>query len=239
MARWRVLTWNIRGSHRPDLALIGEVIAGQRPDVVLLQEVRRSQAVRLAQRLGSHVYWARKHYPWTPVLWWLAEGLAVLSPRPVTDGRVVTLTPDISSWIHRHRVVVAATVAPTDSEVDSEVDSHLRVYNVHLSTDDRLGRIGEAERVQVLINVERPALCVMGGDLNDTPAAEIVAALAPAGLVDPGGTLTNPAGAPTARIDYVLVPRDVEVTDRWTPEGADQWGDLSDHLPVVVEFIDH
>ena len=41
---------------------------------------------------------------------------------------------------------------------------------------------------------------------------------------------------PNQRIDYVLVPHDAIVTATHTPAGGDAWRDLSDHLPVLVEF---
>jgi len=38
------------------------------------------------------------------------------------------------------------------------------------------------------------------------------------------------------RIDYVLVPETATVTSRITPIGGEPWHQLSDHLPVLVEF---
>ena len=194
----------------------------------MLQEVRRGQALRLARILGHRVRWTRKHYPYTPLLWWLAEGLAILSPGTIDDARRVTLTPDVSSWIYRHRVILAATVTVGDAT--------LRFYNTHFSANDPQRRIAQAELVAALMTTEAHDAAVVGGDLNDTPAVEIIATLATVGVVDPGGELTNPADAPEHRIDYLLVPHTATVTESWTPAGGPQWDELSDHLPVAVAF---
>jgi endonuclease/exonuclease/phosphatase family metal-dependent hydrolase len=49
MTGWRVMTWNLLGSHDPDLGGIAAVIREHEPDVVALQEVRRTQARGLAR----------------------------------------------------------------------------------------------------------------------------------------------------------------------------------------------
>src|SRR3954469_16173259 len=77
MTTWRVLTWNILGSHRPNLDVLAEVIVGYSPDVIALQEIRRRQAKVLARRLDWRFVWTRKHYPLSPLVWWRAEGLAI------------------------------------------------------------------------------------------------------------------------------------------------------------------
>ena len=106
---WRVMTWNIRGAAQPDLDRIAAAIREQRPDVVALQEVRRHQARAIAETLEWQHVWARKHYPFSPALWWLAEGLAIVAPHELTDRVARTLTPGAPTWTYRHRVVLAAT----------------------------------------------------------------------------------------------------------------------------------
>ena len=77
MTTWRVMTWNLHGSARPDLTLIAQAVGRATPDVVALQEVRRSQAMGLAARLGWEHEWVFKHNGYWP-LWWRAEGLAIM-----------------------------------------------------------------------------------------------------------------------------------------------------------------
>ncbi len=110
MTTWRVLTWNILGSHRPNIDVIGEVMASYAPDVVAVQEIRHRQARSLARRLGWKVVWTRKHYPYTPLVWWRAEGLAIATPHAVSELVTITISPGVSTWTHRHRVAMAATL---------------------------------------------------------------------------------------------------------------------------------
>jgi endonuclease/exonuclease/phosphatase family metal-dependent hydrolase len=226
MTTWRVLTWNILGAHSPNLDVISEVISGYLPDVAALQEVQRRQARALARRLGWRVVWTRKHYPYSPLVWWRAEGLAILTPREVSELISKSISPGVSTWIFKHRVAMAATVTRTDDV--------LRVVNTHLASHDADERIAQARRVVALIGDRRPA--VVAGDFNSPNEVEVIREFGVAELVDPAGDFTNPSIAPNQRLDYVLVPASATVTARLTPEGGEQWAQLSDHLPVLVEF---
>lgn len=228
MTTWRVLTWNILGSHLPNLDVITGVITGSAPDVVAMQEVQHRQARGLARRLGWRVVWARKHYPYSPLLWWRAEGLALLSPHSVGEMVTASITPGVSTWTYRHRIVMAATLT-RDGDA-------LRVANTHLSSDNPDDRIAQARRVVEHLGDRSPA--VVAGDLNTDAdeAIEVLREFGVAGLVDPGGEASSPSIAPAHRLDYVLVPRSAEVDLRITPEGGEHWNTLSDHLPVIVEF---
>ena len=227
MTTWRVLTWNILGARQPNLDVITEVIAGYAPDVVALQEVQRRQTRGLARRLGWKVVWTRKHYPYSPLVWWRAEGLAVMTPHVVSDLISISISPGVSTWTYLHRVAMAATV--TRPEADA-----LRVINTHLASHDADQRIAQARRVVPLIGDHRPA--VVAGDLNAMDEVEVIREFGAVGLVDPGGDYSNPSIAPVQRLDYVLVPESATVTSLLTPEGGERWHQLSDHLPVLVEF---
>ena len=226
MTTWRVLTWNILGSRQPNLDVISEVIAGYSPDVVALQEVQQRQARGLARRLRWHVIWTRKHYPFTPLLWWRAEGLAILTPESVGEMISVSISPGTSTWTYRHRVAMAATV--------TRGGEALRTINTHLASHDADDRIAQARRVAAIIGARRPA--VVAGDLNAVDEVEVIREFGTAGLMDPGGDSSNPSIAPVRRLDYVLVPESATVTARLTPDGGERWHTLSDHLPVLVEF---
>lgn len=226
MTTWRVLTWNILGSQHPNLDVITEVIASYAPDVVAMQEVQHRQARGLARRLAWRTVWTRKHYPYSPLVWWRAEGLALLTPHAIGELISVSISPGASTWTYRHRVAMAATLA-RHGEV-------LRTVNTHLESHDADDRIAQARRVVPLIGARRPA--VVAGDLNAIDELEVIREFGTAGLVDPGGNYSNPSIAPVRRLDYVLVPDSAIVTSRLTAEGGDRWHDLSDHLPVLVEF---
>jgi endonuclease/exonuclease/phosphatase family metal-dependent hydrolase len=110
----------------------------------------------------------------------------------------------------------------------------LRVGNTHLGTRGADERIAQARRVVPIVGDRRPV--ALAGDLNGDDEVEVIREFGVLGLVDPGGDYSGPSIAPRRRLDYVLVPAAATVTARLTPEGGEQWQDLSDHLPVLVEF---
>ncbi|MGB8860617.1 MAG: endonuclease/exonuclease/phosphatase family protein, partial [Ilumatobacteraceae bacterium] len=226
----RVSTWNLLGAKDPDLSAIAAVLREQQPDAVGLQEVRRSQIRRLAKRLGWHYAWARKHYPYSPVLWWRAEGIGIVSPWQVSARMRTTISPGVSTWIFKHRVLLAATI--------TRRDGRLRVFNTHLASHDADERIAQAKRVADRLRADPERLKIVTADLNTTSDSdvEVLREFRAVGLADPGGNDTEPANAPHQRLDYVLVPFDAHVTLTHTPEGSDLWRALSDHLPVQVAF---
>jgi endonuclease/exonuclease/phosphatase family metal-dependent hydrolase len=225
-----LLTWNVHGSQGPNLELLAEVVEGYTPDVLVLQEVQRRQARRLARRLGWRHTWARKHYPYSPVVWWRAEGLAVLSVLPTSHVVRTAISRHASTWTYRHRVLLAVTV--------TRGVAALRVYDTHLASGASDERIAQARRVAEIVVQEGAPVAAVAGDLNTHPfdLVEIVREFHPAGLRDAGGDSTNPAIAPHQRLDIVLVPERAVVTDQHVPDGGEEWSRLSDHLPVLMEF---
>jgi len=226
MRTWRVLTWNILGSHRPNLDVLAEVIIGYSPDVIALQEIRRRQARVLARRLDWRFVWTRKHYPYSPLVWWRAEGLAIATPFHIGEAVTGSISPGVSTWHFHHRVAMAVTVT-RDGEA-------LRLANTHLASHDADARIAQAARVVSMVGDRRPA--VVAGDFNSADEVEVIREFRTLDLVDPGGDDSSPSIAPRQRIDYVLVPETATVTSRLTPIGGEPWHQLSDHLPVLVEF---
>ena len=226
---WRVLTWNILGAKNPDrVAALIDFVRQSNPDVVALQETRRAQAKALASALGWHVAWRRKHYPYTPLLWWRAEGQAVLAPAALANARGYALSRGASTWSYRHRIMVAATVV--------RGSERLRVYNVHLSSTGTDERIEQARRAATFIAAEPAAPRVVCGDMNAANELEVIREFHAVGVRDTGGDFTNHSRAPRQRLDYVLVPENAKVSAIDTPAGGDEWAAISDHLPVLVEF---
>jgi len=226
MTTWRVLTWNILGSHHPNLDVLAEVILGYSPDVIALQEIRRGQAQALARRLDWRFVWTRKHYPFSPLVWWRAEGLAMATPFQIGEPVSKSISPGVSTWHFHHRVAMAITVT-RNGDV-------LRVANTHLASHDPDERIAQAGRLVAMVGDRRPA--VVAGDFNAEDELEVIREFRPLDLVDPGGDDSSPAIAPHQRIDYVLIPASATVSSRLTPLGGEPWHQLSDHLPVLVEF---
>lgn len=227
MATWRVLTWNLHGSQDPDVVAVAARLRALAPDVAALQEVRRSQARRLGELLGWRVTWKRKHYPYSPLVWWRAEGMAIATPWALDDVRRDTLSTGEPIWVYRHRIMVSATVRHQGDE--------LRVHDLHLGGEDVDARIDQARRAASLMGPA--ATRVICGDLNAPDGEpEVLRELRSMGVEDPGGEPTNPADHPYQRIDYVLAPDDAVVESVETPTGDADWAALSDHLPVVVTF---
>lgn len=234
----RILTWNLQGRERPDLDEVADLIASFRPDVVALQEVQRRQARALAARLGWTVAWRVKH--WSVVV--PPEGLALLTPTPAGDLATVCLAHRWRFWSWRRRIAVRATVAGPDGS--------LAVVATHLGAGvDDAERSRQASRTVAAVqagHAGRVGACILG-DLNTRPGSAVLATYEAAGFRDawaerhPGELgATNwrrgaRDGAPTQRLDYVLVDGALEVDAADVP-AADfgRWGALSDHLPVVV-----
>ncbi len=224
------MTWNILGAQHPDVREIAAVIREQQPDVASLQEVQRAQLRRLAKQLGWHYAWARKHYPYSPLLWWRAEGIGILSPWAVSGRLRTTISPGVSTWVYKHRVLLAATITRRDGA--------LRVFNTHLASHDADERLAQAKRVADRVRADTSQCTILTGDLNTTGDSEIevLREFRAVGLFDSGGTVSNPSIAPNQRIDYVLLPATATALLSHTPEGGELWARLSDHLPVLVEF---
>lgn len=230
MAReWAVLTWNVQGTKRTDLDRLGEFISLQSPDVVLLQEVRRSQATELADRLSMAHCWNEKHHPFRPLLPDRAEGAAILTPHELTAPGHEQVSNESSKRSYRRRILQWATITRADV-------SGYRVYNAHLSPHDLVAeRLAEANRIAEIVasHGESPP-AVIAGDLNDAGEPAIIAALP--GIEALSAPLSNPADVPTQALDHVLVPPTATSVSISAPAGGSEWAELSDHLPVTVRF---
>ncbi len=226
---WSVMTWNVRGAGRPDLDDLAAVVRTETPDALVLQEIRRAQAIGLAQRLGMRFTWARKHWPWTPLFWRLAEGMAIMTPHALDAAGHTEISDGTSSWTHRRRIAQWSLVGREDT-------SAYRVYNLHLSSHHRAAaRRTEAVKIAEIIAEHGDAPpAIVAGDFNDGADGSIIFALPGIEHVVPPPT--NPAEAPVQVLDHVLLPADAERVAVSVPAGGREWAARSDHLPVTVRF---
>jgi len=236
----RVMTYNIR-SGNGDLARTAEVIRGQAPDIVGLEEVDvhwadrsafADQAAELASRVGMHARFAR--------IYSLAGasgapprefGVALLTRLPITGFRNDTITR-LSTQDPN------PVPTPMPGLLDAELDAHgtkVRVFVTHLDyrRDPAVRARQVTDMLRYLGSSSMPTLLL--GDLNATPdAAELQPLLGRLHDVwdtARGPGFTYPADVPRERIDYVLASqgfrlRDVQVLDT----------QASDHRPVIADL---
>lgn len=239
LVRLRLVTWNLKGSGGVDVAAVAAHLRAAEADVVVLQEVQRRQARRLARAVGAASHrWVFKHLP---IGTW-PEGMAVLGVTAPVAVRSHALTYRWRPWSWRRRVALVGTLATGGATV----------IDLHLSPHDA-GDLRHGEIDQVLATV---AACagpvVVAGDLNEGPDGPIHTRLAGAGLRDAwaaaggeGDGHTNwhhwrpgKTGPPTQRIDFVYVSGGLTVLDVTLPRPDDPdfepFRRLSDHLPVTA-----
>lgn len=228
MDEWRILTWNVQGGHRFDRKFIRAHIVERGATIVMVQEIQRRQARRLADVLHMDHRWARKHTPFPG----FTEGMAILAPDPISSLTVDVVT-SASPWSWRRRIVVGATITPPDGK-------SIRILNVHLSSHDASDRrVGE---LAAIANVNgRNHLDVIGGDFNTDLNASPTAAAFDHRDASPLGSPTCWAPGPRAghgpvtRLDSIFVDEPWVIGTANTPTTElDRWAKVSDHLPVDV-----
>lgn len=246
MGSLRVMTWNVRGHRRPPIDQVAARIRDVAPDLVALQEVRARAAEEIAAAVGlDHRAWALKHRPGGPLLAWLpffGEGLALLSSVPVLASTHHEVSRGASISSHERRIVQFATFDPADGEP-------LLVVNVHLAAaggaarHEQAGRLAErlaggANDTELGIVSTHLTRTVVVGDFNVDEDPAVFGPLDALGLSSIGRRVgpTYPAGAADRRLDHVLATGDLHVADVRIPVDGPDWAELSDHLPVIVDF---
>jgi endonuclease/exonuclease/phosphatase family metal-dependent hydrolase len=227
--RWTVLTWNVHGSARPDVAAVAAAIRDRSPDVVVVQEIRRRQAAALATTLQMRYSWSLKHSPYTRLMWWRAEGMAILTPHLLDAVGHTEISDDQPKRSWRRRIAQWGLVGRADR-------SMLMIYNLHLSPhDDADARRTEAARVSALVaSIGDDPPAIVAGDFNDADDPSIIDVLPGMEHVVP--PMTNPSDAPTQLLDHVLLPAHASDVSVSVPDGGAAWAAISDHLPVTVSF---
>jgi len=224
-----VLTWNVHGSGLPDIASLATTVADESPDVVVLQEIRRQQADALATTLEMKYSWVVKHYPYTKLMWWRAEGMAIMTPHLLDAVGHTEVSDDqpMRSW--RRRIVQWGLVGRADR-------SMVMIYNLHLSPhDDADSRRSEATRVSELVaSIGDDPPPIVAGDFNDAGDPSIIEILPGVEHVVP--SMSNPSAVPVQLLDHVLLPETATDVTVAVPSGGEDWAAISDHLPVTVRF---
>ncbi len=226
---WTVLTWNVHGSQRPDVEGIAAAVRAEAPDIVAIQEIRKRQAAALAELLQMRYTWSLKHEPYTKLMWWRSEGMAIMTPHllDAVGHTEVSEGQPMRSW--RRRIAQWGLVGRADR-------SMLMIYNLHLSPHDAAeSRRAEAQRVSELVaSIGADPPPVVAGDFNDAGDPSIVELLP--GNEHLAAPLSNPSESPSQALDHVLLPADAQGVVVSAPEGGETWAAISDHLPVTVRF---
>lgn len=225
----RFMTYNIKHAEQSSLDSIANVIKGQAPDLVVLQEVdvltHRSGKVDQAARLGQLTGLNSAFVPSLLSYDGGQYGLAVLSRYPIRSSQRIPLRSAAEQ-----RVLGLV-------EVELDATHVVPVAVTHFGTTGATERLNQAEDVKAALAGKPWAL--LGGDLNASPSESGITSLKTL-LSDAwtrggsGNGYTHDASFPTRRIDYVMLG------SAWTsPVTAAVVGasSQSDHRPVVATLI--
>jgi endonuclease/exonuclease/phosphatase family metal-dependent hydrolase len=211
--RVTAVTYNVRG-FRAGVEAVADVAERLAPDVLLLQETGSRRALRrFAETLGMScaadpIAWGRRRAK-DAVL--VREPWRVASHRQVRFGGSARFYP---------RAAILA-------EVDGRGGRFWAV-----STHFGLGGAERGRQARALselcVRLDDPVL--IGGDLNMTADAQAMAPLLER-LMDAGAAAGPTFPANGARIDFLLVSRDMEVARAWVEAST-----ASDHTPVAAEL---
>jgi endonuclease/exonuclease/phosphatase family metal-dependent hydrolase len=211
--RITAVTYNVRG-FRAGVPAVAEMVEGLAPDVLLLQETGPRRSLRrFADAIGMScaadpVAWARRR---------AKDAVLVREPWRVTSQRQVRFAR--SAWLYPRAALVAEVAGP---------GGRLSAVSTHLGLGG--AERGRHSRELSELTDEPDGPVVVGGDLNMTADARAMAPLL-AHFTDVGAEAgpTFPANAPVARIDFLLVSREVAIERCWVEASA-----ASDHLPLAA-----
>ncbi len=251
--RLRFLTYNILDGGKGREALLFEIIAAQKADVILLQEVIEAQfVVNVAAQLQTEYYIAESNSP---------RHLAVLTRVPLHG------TSSFHPRALRHGFL-EATLEYAPGEI-------LTLFGVHLSAPAytllvELYRLRELKLILNYIEARKAERCILAGDFNSIApgdkvdlrgvpwsvkasvilqggllARQVIGRLRAKGFLDcfrtvhetePGFTL--PTAPPRVRLDYFFVSRALRPNLRACEVIANSVSvkAASDHLPVMMEL---
>jgi len=238
----RLVSWNVHKcvgglDRRCDPARTADVIAAQRPDVVMMQEVAQNgrwyRHERQADVLGDALQMEHRSY-FVNVRFGPRRGEygnAILSRFPLTS----TENLDLTLPGRKARSVLHAELRLPLPNGHSRT---LHAFNVHLGLSEaerreQLRRLLELPR---LTHIQHDTPVVVAGDFNDVLGNLGKRLLVPAGFRGPRrAPRTFPAWAPLRALDSVFVRGACELRslNRARTRGART---ASDHVPLVAEL---
>jgi endonuclease/exonuclease/phosphatase family metal-dependent hydrolase len=225
----RFMTYNIKHGELSSLEDIANVIKGQSPDIVALQEVdvltNRSGKVDQATRLGQLTGMYSAFVPSLLSYDGGQYGLALLSRYPIRSSQRIPLRSAAEQRI----------LALLEVEVDAQ---HLLPVGIsHFGTTGSAERLDQAADVKAALTGKPWA--IFAGDLNASPSEGAITSLLQL-FTDAwtrggsGSGYTHSASFPTKRIDYVMLGSAWSSPVSSSVVGATS---QSDHRPVVSTLI--
>ena len=230
----KVMTFNIQHclnylERHIDYPLFAKTVSVSGADIVGLNEVRGEsaspgyddQARIIAESAGYKYYYFAKAIDFDgrdPY------GNAVLSKYPILSAETVMIPDPV---VRRYNGYYETRCI---AKLKIDVGIPLNVLSVHfgLNRDEH-----ENARDTVLRSIEDRSTVLMG-DFNVTPGSDILAPIRER-MTDTaegkGEMLTFPSDAPTEKIDYVFVSKDIKVLSAGIPELT-----VSDHRPHIAEI---
>jgi endonuclease/exonuclease/phosphatase family metal-dependent hydrolase len=211
--RITAVSYNVRG-FRAGVGAVAGVVERLEPDVLLLQETGPRRALRrFADVLGmpcaaDPIGWGRRR---------AKDAVLVREPLRLTSHRQVRFAG--SATLYPRAALLAEVVGPRQRFW--AISTHLGLGGAER------GRQGRALS-ELAGGLDGPVL--IGGDLNMTADARAMGPLL-ASFVDVGAEAgpTFPGSVPPARIDFLLVTRELIVHRCWVASSA-----ASDHAPVAA-----
>jgi endonuclease/exonuclease/phosphatase family metal-dependent hydrolase len=236
----RVLTYNVHAclglDGRCAPTRIARVLARQRADIILLQELDRGRArsrqedqlEEIARQLGYEAVWC-------PTVEYDRDGAyghGLLTRLPVEDVRFQKLPGGAR---REPRAALHARVRWSDQ--------HLQVVSTHLSLErtDRLRQARALLEEEGLDTTERKLPWLVAGDFNTTagsPAYRLLAKhLHEVQAHCPGhvGRPTFPSMLPLRQLDHIFISRELAVRQVHVPQDA-LLRRASDHLPLIADL---
>jgi endonuclease/exonuclease/phosphatase family metal-dependent hydrolase len=219
---------------RYSIERVVEVLAEQKPDLCLLQEVaegmprskNHNQVELLSEQLGMrHVAYGPEHRFSVG-----GYGNAILSRSALTDLHHVDLTV---GWRKKRGVISARTHLHYDGHTRSVV-----VFNLHLGLagSERGAQLEKFLECHPFARLHAHTPIVLGGDLNDLWGSLGEKFLAPAGFSRAGNLYnTFPAVLPLRPLDGIFVRGDLRAA-HCSPRRTELARSASDHLPLVADL---
>ncbi len=221
----KIMTYNLRFGEHASMQEIGQYIASESPDIVLLQEcdwatyrerAPRQHGVKFMNELASETGMFPA-YGKAIVHKGGYYGLGILSRYPIVATERIYLPADYSK---EQRVMLMADIELPDGQIITAVSTH-----IGLSDKERMQQVKYIEK-----QLKGRTYVILAGDMNATPNSSEMQRLYKSWKEVSGDAFTFPSTGPQMKIDYIFCRPAAKVEFVSTRTVTDKI--LSDHCPV-------